>query len=307
MQGGSESWLHVLETEREEKENEAVRGTQNLRENFRKIREAREGIPPPSEDDSNNDTASRGSMFSVIGFGGTPIVPPQGEVVPPGSTLVSSSTKEDEIDWDLWQAIVDDADKVAAEKPTELSQAVQAGIPPTLRGTIWQSMASSKSLELEAMYRDVVALPAISTSEDARPIFGSHWLWDPSPSSSRSSSPKLGSRPSPKLNPRRTTQEGTWGKTVAQLEKTIKRDLGERTSFGKYKVDQKALMGVCKAYALFDPEVGYTQGMTFIATVLLLNVRSMFLQPPLPLTSNLLNARLDDRGRSLLRFCQTHE
>lgn len=276
MQGSSESWLHVLETEREEKENEALRGTQNLRENFRKIREAREGMPPSNEDDSN-DTASRGSMFSVIGFGGTPIVPPPGDVV----SAPVSSTKEDEIDWDLWQAIVDDADKVAAEKPAELSQAVQAGIPPTLRGTIWQSMASSKSLELEAMYRDVVALPATSTAEDARPIFGSHWLWDPSPSSSRSSSPKLGSRPSPKLDPRQTAQEGAWGKTVAQLEKVIKRDLGERTSFGKYKVDQKALMGVCKAYALFDPEVGYTQGMTFIATVLLLNVCIMFLKSAL--------------------------
>lgn len=272
MQGNSESWLHVLEAEREEKENEALRGTQNLRDNFRKIREAREGMPPHSEDDSNNDTASRGSMFSVIGFGGTPVAPLQEEVVSSGSTPVIPSTKEDEIDWDLWQAIVDNATKVAAEKPAELSQAVQAGIPPTLRGTIWQSMASSKSLELEAMYRDVVALPGTATAEDARPIFGSHWLWDPSPSSSQSSSPKLGSLTSLKLNPRKTIQDSAWGKNIAQLEKVIKRDLGERTSFGKYKVDQKALMGVCKAYALFDPEVGYTQGMTFIATVLLLNV-----------------------------------
>lgn len=267
MQGSGDSWLHTLEAEREE----AVRGTQNLRENFRKIREAREGMPQPSEEDSNNDTASRGSMFSVIGFGATPAAPPQEETASPGSTPIPS-TKEDEIDWDLWQAIVDDADKVAAEKPAELSQAVQAGIPTTLRGTIWQSMASSKSLELEAMYRDVVALPGTATAADARPIFGSHWLWDPSPSSSQSSSPKLGSLTSPKLDPRKITKDSAWGKTVTQLEKVIKRDLGERTSFGKYKVDQKALMGVCKAYALFDPEVGYTQGMTFIATVLLLNV-----------------------------------
>lgn len=269
MQGSGESWLHALEAERDEKENEAARGTQNLRENFRKIREAREGMPAPSEDDK--DTASRGSMFSVIGFGAS-AAPLQEEVASPGSTPATPSIKEDGIDWDLWQAVVDDADKVAAEKPTELSHAVQAGIPPTLRGTIWQSMASSKSLELETMYRDVVALPGTATAEDARPIFGSHWLWDPSPTSSQSSSPKLGMLTSPKLDPRGSTKEGAWGKTVTQLEKVIKKDLGERTSFGKYKVDQKALMGVCKAYALFDPEVGYTQGMTFIATVLLLNV-----------------------------------
>lgn len=266
MQGNSDSWLHALESEREEKEKEAARGTQNLRENFKKIREAREGMPAPADEDK--DTAGKGSMFSAIGFGGTPTTPLPEDTSSPGTAPAASSIKEDEIDWDLWQAVVDDADKVASEKPVELSQAVQAGIPPTLRGTIWQSMASSKSLEMEAMYRDVVALPGTATSEDARPIFGNHWLWDPSPSSSQSS-PKLGSITSPKLDPR---VKSTWGKTVAQLEKVIKRDLGDRTSFGKYKVDQKALMGVCKAYALFDPEVGYTQGMTFIATVLLLNM-----------------------------------
>ncbi|KAI5846591.1 rab-GTPase-TBC domain-containing protein [Morchella snyderi] len=267
MQGNNESWLHALESEREEKENEAARGTQNLRENFKKIREAREGMPVPADEDK--DTIGKGSVFSAIGFGGTPTTPLQEDTPPPGSAPATvSSIKEDEIDWDLWQAVVDDADNVASEKPAELSQAVQAGIPPTLRGTIWQSMASSKSLELEAMYRDVVALPGTATSEDARPIFGSHWLWDPSPTS-QSSSPKLGSLASLKLDPR---VKSTWGKTVTQLEKVIKKDLGERTSFGKYKVDQKALMGVCKAYALFDPEVGYTQGMTFIATVLLLNM-----------------------------------
>ncbi|PWW73888.1 RabGAP/TBC [Tuber magnatum] len=248
-QMNSELLLNRMESNRgDEKEKDAVlRGTQTLKESFRKLREARERAAIASDDENT------------------------GGIGMPGSG--SNGSQEEQIDWDLWQAVVDDSYKVAAEKPSELNRAIQAGIPPTLRGTVWQSMAASKSLELESAYLDVIALPGTATAEDARALFGSHWLWDPSPSSSQSSSPKLGSATSPKLDPAGVKRpDGFWGKTVAQLEKVITRDLGERTSFGKYKVDQKALMGVCKAYALFDPGVGYTQGMTFIATVLLLNM-----------------------------------
>ena len=269
----SELLLNRMESNRgDEKEKDAVlRGTQTLKESFRRLREARERAAIASDDDeSTKEVGSRSSVSSTTAIGTSTGNPPASE----DSTVPGSNgSQEEEIDWDLWQAVVDDSYKVAAEKPSELNRAIQAGIPPTLRGTVWQSMAASKSLELESAYQDVIALPGTATAEDARAIFGSHWLWDPSPSSSQSSSPKLGSAASPKLDPAGIKgPNGFWGNTVAQLEKAIKRDLGERTSFGKYKVDQKALMGVCKAYALFDPGVGYTQGMTFIATVLLLNV-----------------------------------
>lgn len=233
---------------------------ENLRESFKKLREARrESVGTAT---GSNKTAEDSTQ--------TPGSPGSGNDIP---SVAASTKTDDEIDWDLWQAVVDDAFSVASEKPTELNRAIQAGIPPTLRGTIWQSLAASKSLELEAIYREVIALPATATAEDARPIFGSHWLWDPSPANSQASSPKLGSRASPRIEAKSNGIAAMkWGKTVAQLEKVIRRDLGDRTSFGKYKVDQKALLNVCKAYALFDPAVGYTQGMTFIATVLLLNM-----------------------------------
>ncbi|KAI9839474.1 MAG: hypothetical protein M1819_002099 [Sarea resinae] len=60
-----------------------------------------------------------------------------------------------------------------------------------------------------------------------------------------------------------------------KLEKTIRRDLGARTSFSKYTVSaglQDGLFGVCKAYALFDEGVGYAQGMNFLAMPLLFNM-----------------------------------
>lgn len=62
---------------------------------------------------------------------------------------------------------------------------------------------------------------------------------------------------------------------LQKLEKVIKRDLGTRTSFSKFLMSsglQNGLFGLCKAYALFDEEVGYAQGMNFIAMPLLFNV-----------------------------------
>ncbi|SSD59462.1 uncharacterized protein SCODWIG_01223 [Saccharomycodes ludwigii] len=53
-------------------------------------------------------------------------------------------------------------------------------------------------------------------------------------------------------------------------ETSIKRDLSRTTFIPKDKLD--SLFNVIKAYSNFDKEVGYTQGMAFIATPLLLNV-----------------------------------
>lgn len=53
-------------------------------------------------------------------------------------------------------------------------------------------------------------------------------------------------------------------------EKAIRRDLS-RTSFIK-NADSESLYKIIKAYSLFDPEVGYTQGMAFIAVPLLISM-----------------------------------
>lgn len=53
-------------------------------------------------------------------------------------------------------------------------------------------------------------------------------------------------------------------------EKAIRRDLS-RTSFIK-NANSDSLFNIIKGYSLFDPEVGYTQGMAFIAVPLLINM-----------------------------------
>lgn len=102
---------------------------------------------------------------------------------------------------------------MAHTHPSELSKAVQQGFPLPLRGTIWQLMASSKSLILEEVYT------SLSTESSAH-------------------------------------------------EKGIKRDLS-RTSFAK-NASEESLFNIIKAYSLWDPEVGYIQGMAFITVPLLL-------------------------------------
>lgn len=57
--------------------------------------------------------------------------------------------------------------------------------------------------------------------------------------------------------------------TESPHEASIKRDLGRTNFIPKEKVD--ALFNLLKVYSVYDPDVGYTQGMGFLTTPLLLN------------------------------------
>lgn len=41
-------------------------------------------------------------------------------------------------------------------------------------------------------------------------------------------------------------------------------------------IGQENLFNVLKAYSLYDPEVGYCQGLPFVVAILLLNVSALF-------------------------------
>ncbi|EGG05010.1 uncharacterized protein MELLADRAFT_78210 [Melampsora larici-populina 98AG31] len=126
------------------------------------------------------------------------------------------------IDWDFWGSVMNDYETVAKKKPKELSRAIQSGIPPALRGMMWQLMSSSKDVELEMEYSRLLNLPC-------------------------------------------------------QYEKSITRDLNRTFPQLEYfkesgGVGQDSLLAVCKAFSLYDEEVGYTQGLQFIIGPMLLNM-----------------------------------
>jgi len=209
------------------------------------------------------------------------------------------------VDWDLWQSVVNEGPTaIARTSPEELSRAIANGIPQVIRGVIWQVLAQSKSEELEGMYKELVARGtdkehmAVKTSNMSNGHANGNGKEKESIASSSSSvhsdystpATTNGSTnaplPSPsitsesfedpiKAQARLTAERKQSAVAVSKLEKTIKRDLGARTSYSKYVMAaglQDGLFGICKAYALYDDAVGYAQGMNFIAMPLLFNM-----------------------------------
>jgi hypothetical protein len=226
----------------------------------------------------------------------------------PGTVSGASASATDAstpVDWELWQQIVNNgAEALNGANSDELEAAIKRGIPQTIRGVIWQLLADSRNAELEDVYKDLVARGTDKERERHRSANGraNGSAHDRDVSSSRSSvrSDRSGSIPpsisnngtpaaSPSLDKEsekilkdqaaleaaRKKKAKDDADAIRRLEKTIRRDLGSRTSYSKYFVsqgNQEALFGLCKAYALYDDAVGYAQGINFIAMPLLFNV-----------------------------------
>lgn len=62
------------------------------------------------------------------------------------------AAEEEQIDWNFWEAVIQDFDRVALKTPHLLSVKLRNGIPSRLRGLIWQAMSKSASLHLETVY-----------------------------------------------------------------------------------------------------------------------------------------------------------
>ncbi|KAF1852203.1 GTPase-activating protein-like protein GYP5 [Cucurbitaria berberidis CBS 394.84] len=209
------------------------------------------------------------------------------------------------VDWDLWQTVVNEGPAALARTSSEeLNRAISNGIPQVIRGVIWQVLAQSKSEELETKYRELVARGtdkehiSVRTPNLSNGHVNGNGKEKESVASSSSSvhsdystpatttastnaplhSPSIASETSEdpiKLQARLAAEKKLTAATISKLEKTIKRDLGARTSYSKYVMAaglQDGLFGICKAYALYDEAVGYAQGMNFIAMPLLFNM-----------------------------------
>ncbi|KAK4228013.1 putative GTPase-activating protein [Podospora fimiseda] len=200
-----------------------------------------------------------------------------------------SSLADTPVDWDLWQAVVNEGPAaVARTSAEELNKAIATGIPSAIRGVIWQVLAQSKNEDLEVVYRELVARGTdkeINSTSVGSGINGS--TKESLSSASSVSSERSGSSgaPSPTDSDSIKAQAAAAAERkkkdkedlamLQKLEKVIRRDLGARTSYSKFAAAaglQEGLFGVCKAYALFDEAVGYAQGMNFLIMPLLFNM-----------------------------------
>jgi hypothetical protein len=228
--------------------------------------------------------------------------PPVDRKLPPGTAsgmTAGPAAEEGPVDWDLWQALVNEGPSaVQRTGGAEIAKAISNGIPPAIRGVVWQVLADSKSEDLEALYKTLKARgtdaehqrPSLSRGQSS--YFGAQDAAEKeknSALSSRNSVHSDSSTPATTTSPPQSVDGGTSelktkllaekqkrdSANLAKLEKAIKRDLGTRTSFSKYAQSaglQDGLFGLCKAYALFDEAVGYAQGINFVAMPLLFNM-----------------------------------
>ncbi|KIR92732.1 hypothetical protein I304_03311 [Cryptococcus deuterogattii CBS 10090] len=71
---------------------------------------------------------------------------------------ITETPEDEEVDWTFWGSVVQGYEQVALTHPKELSKAIQQGIPPVIRGAVWQLMSSSKSVDLEEAYKALLKL-----------------------------------------------------------------------------------------------------------------------------------------------------
>ncbi|KAI1210670.1 RabGAP/TBC [Annulohypoxylon truncatum] len=295
-----------------EEENEGESGPRlsrnSLKDRFKMVR-MREEAGISLEDDKPQGLASP-TGESSDGNGAaqpptSPLPPNADSNLAPGTvsgvSAGPSTIADAQVDWDLWQSVVYEGPAaVARTNSEELNRAIATGIPNVIRGVVWQVLAQSKNEELERMYKslairgsekdknrdsnstsisilsngnlssekDAVASSASSVHSEISGGSGKKLPTPPEPSEAALKAQALAMA-------ERKKKEKEDAAALSRLEKTIKRDLGARTSFSKYAAAaglQDGLFGVCKAYALYDEPVGYAQGMNFLIMPLLFNM-----------------------------------
>ncbi|KAF9878930.1 TBC domain-containing protein [Colletotrichum karsti] len=218
-----------------------------------------------------------------------------------GVSAGPSDMPDAQVDWDLWQSVVYEGPAVVARTSAEeLNRAIATGIPSAIRGVIWQVLAQSNSEELEMMYRDLItrgtdkeknrnsnstlssgsngnlSIHHEAVNSSASSIHSEHSAVNgngtTSPNEKSAEAVQKAQQAAAAARQKKQKEDAAM---IQKLEKTIRRDMGARTSFSKYAAAaglQEGLFGVCKAYALYDEAVGYAQGMNFLIMPLLFNM-----------------------------------
>lgn len=71
---------------------------------------------------------------------------------------------------EFWSKVISDFNGVAKSEPKTLSHQIQRGIPPSLRGMVWQLLAKSKNLKLEDQYMQLLKDESVYEKAIARDL-----------------------------------------------------------------------------------------------------------------------------------------
>ncbi|KAI8901549.1 rab-GTPase-TBC domain-containing protein [Globomyces pollinis-pini] len=64
----------------------------------------------------------------------------------------ASKVEEDEYDWDFWGIVINDYENIIRVQPRQFQKHLHKGLPPPIRGMMWQLMSNSKNEQLEEEY-----------------------------------------------------------------------------------------------------------------------------------------------------------
>ncbi|CAO3599826.1 unnamed protein product [Absidia cylindrospora] len=137
-----------------------------------------------------------------------------------------------EYDWDFWHSMLMDTDKVMTTQRSALQDHISTGLPDRLRGYLWQLIAKSKNqaVDLETIYWELLNETSVYDKLIQHDLDTSF--------------------PMAKFFPFQTDTVDVDGNT-------------------KPSQQYQSLFHVLKAYSLYDQDVGYSQGLSFIVAVLL--------------------------------------
>lgn len=166
-----------------------------------------------------------------------------------------------ENDWEFWGKVLNDFDNLLKRSSKQLCKKIHLGVPKGIRGLLWAQMAKHHPSSFALSFGKGFDSGSADFQGDSVEFC-----------SSKISLPSV--------------QSGQYDledvyvellKLSSPYEKMIVRDLAR--TFPKHDFfkgadgkGQQCLFNVMKAYSLFDPEVGYCQGLSFIVGTLLLNV-----------------------------------
>ncbi|KAI3655970.1 hypothetical protein MP638_002308 [Amoeboaphelidium occidentale] len=191
--------------------------------------------PSISSADSVSVSAKDGGGVLVISTSNEGLASPSNGPTSPVSATLADSQE----DWDFWGKLIQDAETGLKRNQKMLLKAVYHGIPSSLRGTVWSIFSKYHPLSFRKLSEPPFSLPEAFKNIELEDAYVELL------------------------------------KITSPYEKMIMRDLARtfpKHTYFQASLGQESLFNVMKCYSLYDPEVGYCQGLSFVTGALLLHM-----------------------------------